>query len=122
MGILNDINAFLNGAKIGRNQVSSITGQMAHYVVELSGANVTIPAAWRGCRWVECDVAGTVRVAYTKDNGVIAIETKALSVGEKWLVPDVQTVYYQYGTTPASCDTKALTDAGDEVTGIKLKY
>lgn len=122
MGLFNDVNKFLASLKKGRESIGSLTGQQAHYVVELDGADVTIPDAWRGCRWVECETDGTIRVTYTGDNGVARTETKSLSAGEKWFVPDVQIVHYQYGTTPASCDTGTLTDAGDVAVGIKLKY
>ena len=123
MSILSQINGFIGGAKEARNQIGAITGQQAHYVVDLtSAANVVIAAGWRGCRGVVADVAGTIRVTYTGDNSVARTETRYLNAGQVWLVNDVQTVYYQYGTTPASCDAQAYTDVGDIVTGIKLIY
>lgn len=117
------VNPFLAAAKSGRNAVSAIGGQQNHFVVDLTeAADVVIESGWRNCRGVVADVAGTIRVTYTGDNSVARTETRYLNAGQVWLVNDVQTVYYQYGTTPASCDAQAYTDVGDIVTGIKLIY
>jgi hypothetical protein len=116
------VNKFAARAKAGRDKISAIGGQQAHYCVPLSGANVVIPEEWRNCRAVVCDADGVIRVGYMGDGGTERIETKDLAKGEKWLLIDVCTVYFQYGTSPASCDAQIYNDVGDLVTGIKLIY
>jgi hypothetical protein len=118
------VNQFVARAKDGRDKISSIGGQQAHYVVDLTDATgaIAIPAGWRNSRAVVCDVDGVVRVGYMGDGGTERIETKDLAKGEKWLLIDVCNVYYQYGTTPANCDAQVYNDDGDLITGIKLIY
>lgn len=121
----NAVSQYTENASEKRDRLRMYSGQQNHYVCDLSvtgGTDLTIPDGYRNCRYVECDIAGIVKVDYQDDHENYRIETKYLNAGERWLVPNVTKVYYNYtGSTPLTT-TVYRDDGTGPVVGIKLRF
>lgn len=103
-----------------RNDIRSILGAAGHYVVDLTGGPVTIPAAYRQCRWYEVDVGGPVRFTYNNDAGEpFTINLQAIE-GANDQYPDISYVYSTLGDNSTPCSCQVYNDSGVLVNGIRL--
>ncbi len=121
----NGVSQYIECASEKRDRLRMYSGQQNHYVCDLSvtgGADLEIPDEYKNCRYVECDVSGVVKVEYQDDHEHYRVETKYLNAGERWLVPNVTKVYYNYtGSTPLTT-TVYRDDGTGPVVGIKLRF
>lgn len=119
----NAVNQYTECLSEKRDRLRMYGAQQNHYVCDLSGAaDLTIPDAYKNCRWVECDVAGIVKVDYQDDHQKDRTETKYLNSGERWLVPNVTKVYYNYTVGTPLTTTVYKDDGTGPVVGIKLRF
>jgi hypothetical protein len=121
----NGVSQYTENASEKRDRLRMYSGQQNHYVCDLSvtgGADLIIPDEYTNCRWVECDVAGIVKVDYQDDSQNYRVETKYLNAGERWLVPNVTKVYYYYTGSSPLTTTVYRNDGTGPVVGIKLRF
>jgi hypothetical protein len=121
----NGVSQYTENASEKRDRLRMYSGQQNHYVCDLSvtgGADLIIPEGYRNCRYVECDVAGIVRVDYQDDHENPRTETKYLNAGWRWLVPNVTKVYYNYTGSNPLTTTVYRDDGTGPIVGIKLRF
>lgn len=121
----NGVSQYTETASEKRDRLRMYSGQQNHYVCDLSvtgGADLTIPDGYKNCRYVEADTSGIVKVDYQDDHEHYRVETKYLSAGERWLVPNVTKVYYYYTGTSPLTTTVYRDDGTGPVVGIKLRF
>jgi hypothetical protein len=103
-----------------RNDLRSIIGVMGgHYIANSTGDDVPIPAAYRNCRFAECDVSGLIKVDYLSDSGDTYTIVCNCVEGGIIRVARIQRVYRYYTGTTA-CTAQVYTSTGSLVTGIRL--
>lgn len=121
----NAVSKYTENASEKRDRLRMYSGQQNHYVCDLSvtgGADLTVPDDYKNCRYVETDTSGIVKVDYQDDNEHYRVETKYLNAGERWLVPNVTKVYYNYTAGTPLTTTVYRDDGSGPVVGIKLRF
>lgn len=105
-----------------RNDIRSILGASGHYVVDLSSGDVTIPDAYRQCRWYEVDVGGPVRFTYNNDAGESFTINLQANEGANDQYPDISVVYSTLGDGSTPCSCQVYNASGALVNGIRLVF